>query len=519
MNSSRIYLSLALVALLGLFSCSSEKSQTSSVSADGSVSTEEFQNRLLIHTAGATQVNQVVIGQLLANELERRQSEGDDMSLYEVSEEAVDAQIAKLQTEFAQKNPTLDFWSQIAATGNDEASYREEIKNVLVIDYLMFPADPSKWRLDELGEIFQKGKENSMYDNIVGNSIPAFEEAWAKGERFQMDEMMMQLILRPYFMRWLWDSATVEYPFDGLPEGVALRISGKDISTESLMARLSLAVGPVELDRAERLAGILSKGAERLVASGDLMSVEDVNARIAEEKVEYENSPISYEMVALQFYGYPSMEIYHQVYRLKQSFADTLKGEDGKYSADLVAANTKNRHHFLAGGKVDAEVILLSARSMDNGRYSMEGDPFADAAARAALAAEDLKDNEWAATLMKFSDLPEAVTGAPAGAPSPNRGRFGPQLLNPLREFMGETEYTDLLYGVSVAENLFFTAEVNTIYGPVAGATGSYIYKLNSRGETTKDLNPEENANDKYLIESDYLGTEFRKFVDTLFEG
>ena len=468
----------------------------------------------LVHTAGANRVNQVVVGALVNAERDFRISDGDPPSLYHISAEEIDAHIEALKTNMATKNPQADFWEQVQATGHTEATYRVEAANVMMIDRLLFPSDPSKWRDDQLADIFQKDAPNSMYENMVTGTRLAFEESWDKGERFVVDEAMMQMILRPYFMRWLWERAEIKYPFDGLPDGVALRINERDFTATSLLADMDLLIGPVEEDRANRFIALMSAAGSKLSAMGVLISPQEAMDRIAEEKKEYENSPISYEMVALQFLGYPSMEAFHKVYRLKQSFRDSLLDENGNYPDEALVANTERRLRFLGDGKADCEVILFSARSMETGRYAMEGDPFGEAAERAKAAAQELADGaKWAETLMKYSDLPESVLGAPPAAPKPNRGRFGIQRFNPLKEFLGENEYTEFLYGVSVAEQIFFDAEPHKIYGPLSGCTGSYIYKLNKFEEPMKEMDPENDVRHKYLVESDYLNVEFMKFL------
>jgi len=503
------------VALLSFTACGSEEElNTSTSSASNGGHSVEL---ALVHTAGANRINQVVVGALVQAERERRIADGDDAGLYEISKEEMDAHLETLKSNMLQKDPTADFWEQVAATGHTEESYRNEARNVMLIDRLLFPSNPEEWREDQLAEIFQKDQPNSMYDSMVVGTRKAFEESWAKGERFKVDESMLQMILRPYFMRWLWEQAEIKYPFDGLAEGVALQINGNDFTTADLIAKMDLLVGPVERDRASLLVKILAAAEAKLSETGSLISNADALARIAEEKVEYENSPISYEMVALQFLGYPSMEIYNQVYRLKQSFKDTLLGEDGKYNQEAMMANAAARNNFLGDGQADCEVILLSARSMATGRYAMEGDPFAEAAVRAQEAAAELAaGTSWEETLMKYSDLPESVPGAPAGAPKPNRGRFGAQRYNPLKEFLGENEFVEFLYGVSVADQIFFDAEPGKIYGPVSGCTGSYIFKLNKFAAPVKVLDPENDERHKYLVESDYLNSEFMKFLKGL---
>ena len=477
-----------------------------------SVITAGYENNL-VFTAGASKVNQSIIQALLDSEVARRQERGDDMELYAVSEADIDARIQSLEEQAKARNSDIDFWEQVRATGNTTEGYRLEAHNALLIDRLLFPPNPEAWNEEDLSGIFKKDEPNSMYENMVeGATKDAFREAWAKGEKYQVEEMMSQMILRPYLMRWLWLAADIKYPFDGLREGISLQINDQEITTKEMLSRCELLIGPVEKDRARKFTDIVTKVSEDLEAKGLLISPKEALARIDEEKIEYENSPISYEQVVLQFYGYPTMEAYHQVYRLRQSFRD--QWEDGLPEEGLIA-NLEARKNFLADGKSDAEVILFSARSMETGRYPMEGDSFAKAFENCQSAQQELAaDADWGETLMKWSELPEIVKGAPAQATPPKKGRFGSLSLNQLKEFFGENEYLRFVEGGSLAEHIFFEAVPGEIYGPVRGVTGWYIYKLNYRSEPAKVLDWKENERHKYLVESDFVNVNFFEYID-----
>ncbi|MDP6849812.1 MAG: hypothetical protein QGH51_09745 [Planctomycetota bacterium] len=502
MTITKLKKTLIPTLLLSLMACGGE-----------SVSSPSSYENNLVFTAGASKVNQSIIQALLDSELTRRSQRGDDMSLYEVTEADIDGRLVTLEEQAKTRNPDIDFWEQVEATGNTVEGYRLEARNSLLIDRLLFPPNPEAWNLDDLGEIFQKGEPNSMYENMVeGATKDAFKAAWDKGETYQVDEMMSQMILRPYFMRWLWLAADIKYPFDGLPEGVALQINEMQISTTEMLARCELLIGSVEKNRARNFTDTVAKVAADLDSKGLLISKQEALNRIDIEKVEYENSPISYEQVVLQFYGYPTMEAYHQVYRLRESFKDQWEGtlpEEG------LKANLEARKNFLADGKADAEVILFSARSMETGRYPMEGDAFKKPKENAEIASKELAAGaDWGETLMKWSELPEKVPGAPAQATPPNRGRFGSMSLNPLKEFFGENEYLQFVEGGSLAEHIFFDAVPGQIYGPARGATGWYIYKLNHRTEPAKVLDWKENERHKFLVESDFVNVNFFKYID-----
>ena len=495
---------------------------------------EEDLKRALIYTGGSQLMMQTTVQALIEGEVERRRAAGIDVSHCVVEEAEVDARIASLMADFGTKNPGVDFWTTVEAMGNTRETYRGEIGRMILVDQLFFPKDPAKWPMDLLQEIFgppapaegeaaPEGQEASPFletpqaqaqDLMTQSVMPTYEEvkkAFEAGEDFEVGGFIAQYVLRPGVMRWLMDQAEIVEPFAGLPAGTALRVNGRDFSTEELLAEVSPLIGPVERERARMLVDVIWAVEEALAAKGALLSPEACMERIAEERKEYEGSVISYEQMQLQFLGFPSMEVFHRVFRLRQSYKDTM----GEIGPEEYAAHIEARHFFLAQGKADAEVIYFAARDMTNGTYAKQGDPFGEAEKRAAKAAAELAAGaDWATVLLKYSDLPEAYPGSQSGMPTPQRGRFGAMPRNQIRDFLGENDYFDVLYGQSAGDRIFFDAEPGTIYGPVMGATGWCIYKLNRRLPPEVELDFESNPRHQYLVKDDLLNVRFFAFVD-----
>jgi hypothetical protein len=84
---------------------------------------------------------------------------------------------------------------------------------------------------------------------------------------------------------------------------------------------------------------------------------------------------------------------------------------------------------------------------------------------------------------------------------------------NPLRQFLGENDFTDFLIGTSVADHLFFEAEPEAIYGPVEGVYGFYLYKLQTRSEPTQQVDWRNNERHGYFVRDDYLNEKFLEYV------
>lgn len=450
------------------------------------ISFQEAYARALLYLSGPTQVFQKSIGLMIDLEIERRQNAGEPLPDLDFSDEAVEAEINSRIERTAQQQPGLDFWAQVEALGYTRERYKHEVRTHMRLDGLFFPPNPEEWS-PILEDIFDASAENSLYFSMVEPLKEQFAKSLEETNKpFQIDPTTMQLFLRPTVLRWMMKEYVITEPFHGLPEGIAMKVGSKEVKTVDLLKDMAAVIGPVERERAAAWVEVTWALAADLKEKDILLTPEEVLAIITEEKKEYVNSPISYEQVALQFLGFPSMQAYHQYYQLRMSFRKSLPDP---YPEDILRNQLEERGHFLGDGKVEAEVILFSALNKDTRTFPKEGDPFADAEKRAAAAAKELQEGaEWNSTLMKYSDYPDTYPNANAAFPQPHFGRFGVQSRNPLRDFLGENEFMDFLFGGSVADQLFFKAQKGEVYGPVRGPLGYYIFRLNRRVDPSRTL-------------------------------
>ncbi|TAH34542.1 MAG: hypothetical protein EYC70_16540 [Planctomycetota bacterium] len=488
------------------------------------ISFEEAVKRALIYSAGANHVQHVTIQLMLQHELDRRKAEGEPLQQVEIADGAVELALQqKMEEVGSQENPSgLGFWEQLDLLGFTPETYREDVlRTNLLLDGMFFPEDPDQWPEDLLKRIFEAGSENSYWDTQMVELRESMRQAKAEGKDYPVDEFMRTLIMRGPVLRWLTKNVPSREPFMGLPEGVALRVGSVSVPTDELLAKCWTVVGPVDKRNAVAWVETLWKTQEALRKRGVLMSPQEAADLMVAEAKEYEGSIISYEQVALQFLGFPTMEAYRSWHRLRQSFRKSLPDP---YPADLLQEHLALRGSFLAGARVDAEVILISARDPRTGLFPRTGDPFGAAAARAEEAKAKLAGGaEWSAVLAEYSDYPEAYPGAAQGMPQPHRGRLGPLELNPLREFLGETEYQDFVTGVNLADQIFFEAEKGAVYGPVRGAIGYFFFRVNDRLPATREIflepvegqSTEDDVNrHRFLVGDDYLSLHFREFVN-----
>jgi hypothetical protein len=465
----------------------------------------------LVYSVGTNHLYQKLQALLIQSEIERRQNAGISLESAKVSKMDVENRVESTVAEFLDKNPDLDFWVQVQVLGYSPDSYRNEVRRHLQLEHLFFPPNPEDWNMELLKGIFDGEEENSLWKTMLKETPAKLIEKREKGEPYQVDPLTMKLFLRPRVFKWLMDRATIEYPFDGLPDGVCLRVNNVEASTAELLESFSSMISDVDQERAAIWVELSANLEKDLAAKGVLITREKTKEIVDEEKVEYLNSWISYEQIALEFQGFPSMEMFMQFKRLRESFRETLPEP---FSDETLNAHLDKRRGFIGQGSVKAEVILLSARDLDTGSWPAKGS-FAAAKERAAAVVEALNGNpeNWSKVLEQFSEYPVSTRGAAPEMPQPKRGRFGTLLRNPLRQFLGENDYTDFLFGNSIADDLFFNAEVGAIYGPRESAYGWYIYKLISRSEPTEQIDFKGNERHAVFVKDDYLTQEFLRYI------
>lgn len=177
----------------------------------------------------------------------------------------------------------------------------------------------------------------------------------------------------------------------------------------------------------------------------------------------------------------------------------------------------ETRGHFYGAGKVQADVLLISAREKATGKFRQHGDPFVGAAERAEEVRQILADGEpFDTVLLEYSDYPESVPNAAASMPQPNRGRFQALSRNDLRGFLLENDYTDFLFGYSISDDIFFRAELNTIYGPIQGPLGYYFYRVVKHEAPKKEIDLMNDANAQWMVNDDLLGMRFIAHLNSL---
>lgn len=480
----------------------------------GSISHEEKVKRAYIFTTGSRYMLQRMLDELLADEQNRRKEGSLPLADVEISDAELEKALQERIDAVKIQDPNLDFWKQVTAQGFTRETFRQEMRRSLKARAMFFPIDPEQWPVDQLAVILGE----QYWDGMMKEGLEQRLAAKANNEDLeQVNSQTLNMLLMPTVWRYLMDAAEVLYPSDGLPEGVAMRVNGRDVKTDDVIKTISPFVGETDRQWAESFVANIEAAESNLKASGKWLSMEGAAELLAAEAAEYEGTFIPHEMMVTQFLGYPSMEIYTQFFRAKFSFKQTMPAADSDEYRKMQEAQIVKRGSFYGAGKVNVDVIMISARDLSTGKFNLEGDPYLSAGERANEVADILASGtDFDEVLNEYSDYPDKVPGSQAAMPQPQRGHFPPQSRNDLRGFIGESDYTDFLFGYSISDDIFFNAEEGAIYGPVRGPLGYYFYRVKSRVEAPNKMDIDEKERDLYIVNDDLLTTSFLTFLEGL---
>ena len=477
------------------------------------ISHEERLKRTLIYTTGSRYVLQLVLDTVLESEIERRQKAGVFVGKVDVSAEEVQAEVKRRLDMVMAQDPTMDFWSMVRAQGFTEATFAQELRRGMIAQRMFFPANPEEWPVAQIEEIL-----GDQWQSYLKKDYDIMLEKKAAGEALEpLNDQMLNQFLMPGVWQYLRIGGKIQKPSSGLPEGVSLVVNGKEFRTDDILATITPMLSDTDRRWAETFLANLELLEADLKKSGHYMSQADFDTFFQEEGKVYEGTIISHEMMVLQFLGFPSMEIYRDYLRARRSFHGLLPEDTSEQYLTMLDEMVSARGNFYGAGKVQAEVLLVSAREKATGKFRMEGDPFDSAQERAEEVRQILADGEpFDSVLLQYSDYPESVAGSANSMPQPNRGRFQALSRNDLRGFLLENDYTDFLFGYSVSDDIFFRAELNAVYGPIKGPLGFYFYRVINREAPQKEIDLMNDVNAQWMVNDDLLGMRYIAHLNSL---
>ena len=234
------------------------------------VSIEEQRTRAYIFTAGTRYILQRTLSELLNDEIKRRQEAGGFVGDVDISDEDIDFQIQKRIDLVLAQDPTLDFWEQVEAQGFTRDTFREEMRRNTQAQRMFFPSDPEQWPVEQLAEVL-----GQHWTDFLKDDHQSLLEMKKKGESQPLNDQMMNQFLMPTIWVSLLKSSTIVNPSDGLPEGVCIRINGRDIKTAEVYSIIEPLMSEVDRQWADAFVDNINVATNDLKENGNWMTDEE----------------------------------------------------------------------------------------------------------------------------------------------------------------------------------------------------------------------------------------------------
>ncbi|MBL8732613.1 MAG: peptidyl-prolyl cis-trans isomerase [Planctomycetes bacterium] len=414
---------------------------------------------------------------------------------FEVSEQDVLDQLAPMRAEFETKNPGVDFWEVVRSQyGLSRETFLDQRKEAILFDRVFFPGAPKDWP-DITKEAIKAQTQSDQGPRFLEQLEKATEGTDDKGNAKKLPDFWINM-MRTFVQKGLRSWSDIRYASHGLPAETVLKVNDLTWSTQDAFDFVKKGLFVQDLERAIQEVCVREALRQELAKNSVLISDEEFQRRYDEYRQPYDSTPFTVEVIATRFKGYPCLEAFRARWRLITSYADLIKDE---INDENLQQHADKRQAFFADGQVDVTLLPFQARSPRTGAWEPDG--LAQAKVRCDAAFERLEKKE-----LTFDQMLDKHVEFFAN--DEKRGRLGMLPLNQLRQQLRESEFTQLLDGFSLAEFLFFEAEVGKTIGPIQGPDGWFIARVNSRTPPHRKIDVKVQR-ERDLVREDYITCRF----------
>jgi hypothetical protein len=308
-------------------------------------------------------------------------------------------------------------------------------------------------------------------------------------------------MMRQFVQKGLRSWSDIRYASHGLPSNVVLKVNDLEWATNDAFEFVKKGLYVQDLERAMQEVAVREALRQELIAKKVYLDDAEFMRRYDEYRQPYDSTPFTVEVIATRFKGYPCLEAFRARWRLIASYAEMIKDE---ITDENLQAHADKRAAFFADGQVDISLIPFQGRNPRTGAWEPGGMDRAKERCEAAFAALEKKEMTFDQALDKHTEF---------FSNDEKRGRLGVLPLNQLRQQLRESEFTQLLDGFSLAEFLFFEAEVGKTIGPIAGADGWFIARVNSRSPARRKIDVKIER-EKELVREDFITCRFFEWAN-----
>lgn len=452
--------------------------------------------REAVYLTGGKLVEAKVANFFILEELKKQVGSGQRKpEEFQVSEQDVLDQLAPMKSEFETKNPGVDFWEVVRSQyGLSKETFLEQRKEAILFDRVFFPGAPRDWP-DITKEAIKAQTQSDQGPRFLEQLEKATEGLDEKGQPKKLPDFWVNM-MRQFVQKGLRSWSDIRYASHGLPSDVVLKVNDLTWSTQEAFDFIKKGLFVQDLDRAMQEVVVREALRQELASKGAYMSDEEFLRRYDEYRQPYDSTPFTVEVIATRFKGYPCLEAFRARWRLIASFGDMIKAD---VNDENLQKHADKRGAFFADGQVDVSLIPFQARNPKTGAWEPDGMTGAKARCEAAFARLEKKEMTFDQALDKHTEF---------FSNDEKRGRLGMLPLNQLRQQLRESEFTQLLDGFSLAEFLFFDAEVGKTIGPVQGPDGYFIVRVNSRTPARRKIDVKVER-ERDLVKEDYVTVRF----------
>lgn len=451
--------------------------------------------REAVYLTGGKLVEAKVANFFILEELKKQVESGKRKAEdFIVSDDQVVETLGPMQAEFAAKHPGVDFWEVVRSQyGLSRETFLEQRKEGMLFDLVFFPGGPKDW--PDITKEAIKAQTNSDQGPRFLEQLEKATAADEKGVQKKLPEFWISM-MRNFVQKGLRSWSDIRYASHGLPVDVVVRVNDYEWKTADAFEFVKKGLYVQDLERAVQEVVVREALKQELIAKGAFLSDEEFMRRYDEYRQPYDSTPFTVEIIATKFKGFPCLEAYRSRWRLVASYGEMIKDE---VNDENLQAHADKYGAFFADGQIGLDVIPFMARNPQTGAWQPDGMEAAKARCEAVLASLEKGDGTFDQALAKHTEF---------YANDEKKGRLGMLPLNQVKQNLRESEFTQLHDGFSLANFLFFDAEVGKTLGPLQTTDGYVIARINTRTPPRKRLDVK-NERERTLVREDYVTNRF----------
>ena len=412
-----------------------------------------------------------------------------------VSDEEVVSQLGPMMSDFATKNPGVDFWEVVRSQyGLNKETFLEQRKEGILFDRVFFPGAPKDWP-DITKEAIKAQTQSEQGPKFLEQLEKATEGTDANGQPKKLPEFWIQM-MRNFVQKGLRGWSDIKYASHGLPVDVVVQVNDLQWTTSEAFEFVKKGLYIQDLERAVQEVVVREALRQELQKNGAYLADEEFLRRYDEYRQPYDSTPFTVEIIATKFKGYPCLEAFRSRWRLLASYGEMIKAE---ITDETLQAHADKYGAFFADGQIGVDLIPFMARDPKTAAWQPDGMASAKQRCEAVFAALEKGEMTFEQALQRHIEFYQN---------DDKKGRLGMLPLNQLKQNLRESEFTQLHDGFSLANFLFFEAEVGKTLGPLQSSDGWVIARINARTPARKRVDVK-SERERTLVREDYVTNRF----------